>query len=179
MGPGCFRLAELVPEGLEESDFYSSYYRRFNFIDEIGYLLPLDGESTLHVSMGRASSRSPFARSELRLLVDATPVVRAVGARLRTSLRDGATADTAIDENASLRFDEALEAFTASSLTAREREIVGLQLRGHSVKAIAGRLDIAPGTVRNHIKNVHLKLEITSQRELFSMFIDQALSPAT
>ena len=67
--------------------------------------------------------------------------------------------------------------FGASSLTQREREITQLLLRGHSTKSIARELDIAPGTVMVHKRNLFAKLGITSQYELFSRFIDTLSTP--
>ena len=61
-------------------------------------------------------------------------------------------------------------------LTARERRRRSLLLRGHSTKAIARELDIAPGTVMVHKRNLFSKLGITSQYELFSLFIDELSS---
>ena len=57
-------------------------------------------------------------------------------------------------------------------LTEREREIAHLLLRGHSVKSSARVLEISPETVRMHRKNLYTKLEISSQAELFALFID-------
>lgn len=176
MGPGCFRLQDLAPDGLLKSDFYNSYYRRFAFVDEIGYLLPSSDVSTLHISLGRAENREAFSQREMRLLVDVMPVVEATCARLCADRHDAA-GETRGDP-VSLRFDEALDQFAVPSLTPREREVVRLQLKGHSIKAIAEMLNISPGTVRNHTKSIHLKLEISSQREMFSMFIDTAFTPA-
>ena len=62
--------------------------------------------------------------------------------------------------------------FGKSILTQREREITQLLLRGHSTKSIARELEIAPGTVMVHKRNLFAKLGITSQYELFSSFID-------
>ena len=58
-------------------------------------------------------------------------------------------------------------------LTKREREITRLLLRGHSTKSVARELDIAPGTVMVHKRNLFAKLGITSQYELFSLFIEK------
>jgi DNA-binding CsgD family transcriptional regulator len=46
------------------------------------------------------------------------------------------------------------------ALTPREREIVALLRAGHSNAQIAGRLSIAPGTVRRHLENVYGKLDV-------------------
>jgi len=175
IGPGCFRLKELAPDSLLKSDFYRSYYRRFAFIDEAGYLLPQGQQSSLHISLGRSSSRQAFTPHEMRLLQDAIPVVEAVGGRLTESATDKLidTSDTPV----SVRFERALDSFTVDSLTAREREVMRLSLKGNSVKVIAKMLNISPGTVRNHTKAIHLKLDISSQREMFSLFIDTAFAP--
>jgi DNA-binding CsgD family transcriptional regulator len=45
-------------------------------------------------------------------------------------------------------------------LTPREREIVALLRAGLSNAEIAGRLSIAPGTVRRHLENVYGKLDV-------------------
>ena len=47
-----------------------------------------------------------------------------------------------------------------------------LIIRGYSFKAIAELLDVAFGTVKVHCKNLYKKLDINSQSELFSLFID-------
>ena len=57
-------------------------------------------------------------------------------------------------------------------MTKRERQISQLLLRGHSSKSVARQLGIAPGTVMVHKRNLFAKLGITSQYELFSLFID-------
>lgn len=57
-------------------------------------------------------------------------------------------------------------------LTARERELVSLVLAGHPTSAIAERLSITPGTVKNHRRNIYQKLEITTEREMFLQYID-------
>ena len=46
------------------------------------------------------------------------------------------------------------------ALTPREREIVALLRAGLSNAEIAGRLSIAPGTVRRHLENVYGKLDV-------------------
>lgn len=41
-------------------------------------------------------------------------------------------------------------------------------LRGHSVESTADGLDLAPGTVEIHRRNIDAKLELSSQSRLFS-----------
>ena len=56
-------------------------------------------------------------------------------------------------------------------LTAREIEVIGMILKGYSAAAIADGLSITHGTVKVHRKNAYRKLRISSQAELFSLFI--------
>lgn len=64
------------------------------------------------------------------------------------------------------RIEEALKA-----VIDLEIEITSLILRGHSSAAIADALNIAEGAVKIHRKNIHQKLRISSQAELFSLFL--------
>lgn len=57
-------------------------------------------------------------------------------------------------------------------LTPREKEIVGLILEGHPSVTIAKRLGIGRGTVKNHRQRLYDKLDITSERELFLLYLD-------
>jgi DNA-binding CsgD family transcriptional regulator len=57
-------------------------------------------------------------------------------------------------------------------LTPREQEIVGLVLEGHPSATIAKRLGIGRGTVKNHRRRLYDKLDITSERELFLLYLE-------
>ena len=67
--------------------------------------------------------------------------------------------------------DDTLRQRGFAVLSAREREVVALILKGHSSKSIAGQLSIAVGTVKNHRKNIYRKLANTSQAALFARFL--------
>ena len=58
------------------------------------------------------------------------------------------------------------ERLASLDLTTRETEIVAMLLRGHRVSTIAERLYLSPHTIRNHLKAVIHKLQVTSQVEL-------------
>lgn len=51
-------------------------------------------------------------------------------------------------------------------LSPREREILGQLVAGSRVPAIAKQLFISPHTVRNHLKSIFRKLEVSDQAEL-------------
>ncbi len=61
--------------------------------------------------------------------------------------------------------------FGGEVLTTREREISQLILMGHSSNSISLNLGISLPTVKTHRRNIYGKLEISSQAELFSLFL--------
>lgn len=56
--------------------------------------------------------------------------------------------------------------------TVREQAVARLILRGHSTVSIAETLGISQATVKIHRRNLYAKLNISSQSELCSLFID-------
>jgi DNA-binding CsgD family transcriptional regulator len=66
----------------------------------------------------------------------------------------------------------ALIARFGQGLTPREQEIVDLILEGHPSATIAKRLGIGRGTVKNHRRRLYDKLDITTERELFLLYLD-------
>lgn len=65
-----------------------------------------------------------------------------------------------------------LGGFLIGRLTPRERDIVGLVLQGHPIAAIAARLQLSENTIKSHRKRLFAKLDITTERELFVMFVE-------
>jgi DNA-binding CsgD family transcriptional regulator len=61
--------------------------------------------------------------------------------------------------------------FGAYTLTARERGVAQLILIGHSSQSISLNLRISLPTVKTHRRNIYCKLQISSQAELFSLFL--------
>ena len=51
-------------------------------------------------------------------------------------------------------------------LSQREREVLAHLVAGSRVPTIADKLFISPNTVRNHLKAIYRKLDVSSQTEL-------------
>ena len=57
-------------------------------------------------------------------------------------------------------------------LTAREAEIVAHVTRGASNADVAGRLHVAPGTVKRHLENVYRKLGLHGRGQLTAFVVE-------
>lgn len=62
---------------------------------------------------------------------------------------------------------------TTVKLTEREKEIVGLLLRGRTYKMIANELYLSENTVKTHIKNIYAKFNIQSKSELVNLLMEK------
>ena len=67
--------------------------------------------------------------------------------------------------------EKAFKTFGNDVLTEREIEIITLILQGHSSKSLANILGISPGTVKVHRNNIYTRLNISTQSQLFSKFL--------
>ena len=61
-------------------------------------------------------------------------------------------------------------------MTRREQQVIELVLLGHSTRLVAEKLGISADTVKLHRKHAYAKLDISSQAELFYLFVDALAS---
>ena len=182
LADGVYRIRDLAPDAFFESEYYKSYRVLPNRSEEIGYITEdwpagleeIDIAITLapHVisefSVYRSLCNRGFADAELARLSQVVPVL---GALLRRHwARFGAAKLEASPPDH--RIDRIFASFGAEVLTEREQEVIRLILRGHSSQSIAFNLGISLGTVKTHRKNAYAKLDISSQSELLSLFLE-------
>lgn len=172
LSSGCYTLKQFAPPDFKTSEYYLSYYAPGGEASEVAFNLPMDDNTAAHVSISRTGRNARFSASDMRFLNQVTPVVEAVMDRTwqRTMLEEQDNVQFGMDFH--MRMTQAFRKFGTSYLTDRESEITHLLLRGHSAKSIARLLGISPGTVRNHMKSIYIKLEISSQSELFGLFFE-------
>ncbi len=169
---GIYRMRDLAPDRFYQGEYFRSYYIQTGLAEEIGFFVTLPEAVTVVLSLMRAEK--PFSARDLRGLGELVPVVEAclrlhwadLGKRLATASGGprGKDAETGIERS--------FQAFGAGLLTQRERQIVEHTLKGHSAEATGNILGISSGTVRIHRRNIYAKLQISSQGELFSRFIE-------
>ncbi|WP_144276968.1 helix-turn-helix transcriptional regulator [Metapseudomonas resinovorans] len=168
---GLLRLADIAPDRFQESEYYRSFYVSHGLADEVDILIDLAGTGGLALSMGRLAAHGAFDEVELATLRAIEPLVGAAARRhWGTSPVDGEGTGQALHR----QLERAFERFGDGCLTEREAEVARLILRGHSSKSVAHELAISTDTVGVHRKNIHAKLGISSQGELFSLFLASA-----
>lgn len=164
---GCFTISELAPSGFKLGEYYRSYYRFLQCSDEIGFIVKAES-GFCNISLGRQQGQKRFSKTELGLLQAAWPL-------LEQLCRDHLQAlDKPSQEGQGLypQLAHALDQFATSVLTQREAEVVQLLLKGYATQSAADKLGISPQTIKLHRKNSYAKLDVSSQAELFYLFID-------
>ena len=167
--PDVCRFRVKQPDRFRSSEYYRQYCDRTHLLDEMDYFVGVSPGTTVTLVVGRRTRR--FSRSEIDRLTTITPLV-AESLQTLWRMSETNTPASVTDEGVHRRLTECFDQFGRGVLTGREREISQLLLRGHSSKSIARELGIAPGTVMVHKRNLFSKLGITSQYQLFSLFIE-------
>ena len=170
--PTACRFRDAIPDRFRSSEYYRQYYERTHLRDEMDFLIRT-GDATLVLVVGRFHKR--YSKADVARLDSIAAVIFATMQNIWKNW-NGKSREQGRDRNLHRRLTRCLATFGDSQLTRRERQITQLLLRGHSAKSVARELRIAPGTVMVHKRNLFAKLGITSQYELFSLFIRELSS---
>ena len=169
---GLYRLKELAPDAFFEGEYYNNpevhpciSMEKGSLAEEIVLLIPLNPGTIAAYSLMRSNGREPFSTQAFERIKAREPVLRAV---IQRHFRDVSSLKSEPDEGA---LEPTFDSFRSDILSARERVIASLVLQGHSSTSIGLNLGIAEGTVKIHRKNLYAKLNISSQAELFALFL--------
>ena len=168
--PGVLPLAAFGSRELKQGRYIREFLRQSVIRDEVGVLLADGTGTTLGIFLERAT-RS-FSKREIGRMELAFPRLAALHALQRRIAQPVARQSGPVDMGKPARQSSAIPAPLWPDLTERERELVGMILAGYPPQAIAARLGISAGTVRNHRQNIFRKLDITSEREVFLQYLD-------
>jgi DNA-binding CsgD family transcriptional regulator len=178
MDPGLYRMRDIAPD-----EFYQQVGTHPGYVspcisdepgylsEEIGFFSRTEHGAYIVLSLMRPHDAPAFSSAEFAWLVRIEPVIRSAIAHYWSDLGTGEhdTSNTACLSN---YVDGVFESFGDPVLTSREREVARMVLRGHSSESIAKHLKISSATVKIHRRHIYSKLNISSQSELFSLFID-------
>lgn len=168
---GVFRLRDLSPSGFRESEYYRSWYRNCGYQDECGYLIPIGEDGFVNIALGKRQSRARFSKKQLEIYQSILPTVEVLCQQHWVE-----SGKPSVGVNLRAQLNSALDAFGSSLLTDRETQVINLVLHGHSTKTLAEKLSISMETVKLHRKHAYAKLEVSSQAELFYLFLDSVMS---
>jgi DNA-binding CsgD family transcriptional regulator len=170
MKSGLYRTADFAPDAFFEGEYFNSpevhpciSSQAGSLAEEIVIFAPLATGATAAYSMMRAHGGSMFDPKTFADLQVAAPIVVALISQHYATL--GAPNPQGIDKK------DGFETFAVDVLSDRERAIAAMILQGHSSASIGLNLGITEGTVKIHRKNIHVKLGISSQAELFALFL--------
>jgi len=167
--PEVCRLGDIAPDGFLESEYHRAHYVTGKIGDEVGFLWPLEPGVTLAVSLERSQNGAPFSSDDVRNLETVQPLLYALARKHWTAVHSRSAGVAPVELGRLVQ--EAAAEFGSDALTPRECEVVKLVLRGYSTKSVSQALGISPGTVKVHRENIYAKLGVSSQAELFTLFI--------
>lgn len=167
--PGLYRMSEIAPPAFKESEYCKTYYSSSPIEDEIGFITYLTDDCFANLAFNRMSASEPFSDQEIALIRATLPLVESLLLKywLAVSAASGQPGSELYTQ-----LEHALSVFGTSVLTPREAEVMRMYLYGHDTRSISERLKISAHTVSAHRKNAYARLDINSQAELFSLFIN-------
>jgi DNA-binding CsgD family transcriptional regulator len=165
-----YRLRELTDGQLEDSQYYSQYYGATGTVDEVVFLAKLVDGSIINICLMRKERNGAFSRQEFELLRCLAPTVSEL-LRSHSQMADFSSRYL-LEPDIDGVIDHAFQAFGSSLLSPREKSVLELMLRGYGTGAAAEKLEIAVETLRRHRKAIYRKLDVSSQTDLFSLFIN-------
>lgn len=170
-GPnGLHRLTDIAPDDFFQSEYYRVFYSQIGLSDSIELLWRIDEGSALNIFIERSIRNPKFQDADMVAINLLLPVIFASAARHHELTAAASRRDT--DNQTHRKVQSTIENFASSLLTQRERQVLFYMISGYSSALTAQRLNTSEGTIKIHRKNIYRKLDIGSQAELFSLFIN-------
>lgn len=186
LSDGVYSLKDVLEQaGGSEPEYAAGFYQATGWQQELGLVISLHAGQWLTLFLGRLTS-TPFTLVEQAALTQLLPMLSALcrqhwpkgAANLAQAPADAVIVDTVEPAVNSMRdcVEQALASFGQSRLTIREQQVASLLLQGLDNAAIASRLCIGEGTIKNHRKHLYRKLAIDSQAALFARFMNHLIT---
>jgi DNA-binding CsgD family transcriptional regulator len=170
---GLWRMSDIAPDEFFASDFAGSHEvhpcisdESGTLVEEIGYIVTLADGWRATYSLMRNCTSKPFSEDEFETLSELAPFL---GALVQ---RHSELASVTSTQPRAAEVDSVLQKAFSDQLTPAQFRVVNLILRGHSNQSVAKELHITEGTAKLHRHNAYQRLGVTSQSDLFRVFID-------
>ena len=167
---GLYRLEEIAPEGFIGSEFHQRFIANHGHADELDLLVPTAQGWAFLLMLVRGPERPRFTTGEVQALQALLPFAQEL-LRKHSLVSALALEPERVNDLVQRKIDLTTQCFGSSVLTSREHVVLRYLLLGYSSLLIGERLGIAEGTVKIHRRNIHQKLDITSQAELLALFV--------
>ena len=171
---GIYPWHTLMPEGFKDSQMYETYYRPSR-IEDLLYLFVDCGElGYVQMSMGRYAPNPVFQEADIEEVNAVSDTIIGLFkkhmemSQLKHTQQAQPLSSLVLD-----RVNALLDNFEPELLTKREQQIAKLVIMGHSSQSAADILCISPGTERVHRAKLYAKMNLRSNSELFSYFLEK------
>jgi len=176
LSKGVYLMRDIAPDNYFRSDLFrnnpevkQSPREELGYItpgwpegmEEVVLVIPIDANTLGEIGLSRKKAKGGFSESDLEALKTVFPLVDALFRQIAARQLRATTQSVAI---------EASTVF-ADRLTPREREVAMMILRGHSTESTGLNLGLSLATVKTHRSHIYRKLQISSQGELFALFL--------
>ena len=168
-GDAVVTLNECAPDDFKASEYYRSYYAGTGLFDETSIFIDFRDGACLAISLGSRNEGFLISEDGKAALGFLLPCISSLCRRHWPQLDPKTISDRG---RMGMHLEKAFDRFGMSVLSEREAEISQLILKGHSSKSIARVLGNSPETIRVHRKRIYAKLNIASQGELYSIFLN-------
>lgn len=167
---GAYWLRDIAPDDFYDSEFYRVFYSQIGLSDSIDLLWRINEDTALNIFIERSISSFKFQAMDMVAVESLLPMIFA--AAVKHHELTAAASRRESDNLTHRKVQSTIENFGSSLLTQRERQVLFYMISGYSSALTAQRLNTTEGTIKIHRKNIHRKLDIGSQAELFSLFIN-------
>lgn len=168
-GSGVYWLSDVAPDDFFDSEYHRVFYSQIGLSDSVDVMWRIDDDSAVLFFLERGVRNPAFQSADMAALNLLLPFVISACARHHDLVQSVSPASA--DALTHRKVQSTIDHFGRSLLTQREREVLFYMLSGYSAALTAQRLSTSEGTIKIHRKNIHRKLDIGSQAELFSLFI--------
>jgi len=165
-------LGECAPDNFRASTYFRRFYADTGLFDETTVFVSFGTDACIVISLGSREADFRLSADGLTSLKSLLPIISALCRRHWPRLHPSSITDQG---RLGSHLEKSFDRFGTSVLSNREGEIARLVLKGHSSKSVARLLGNSPETVKVHRKRIYAKLDIASQGELFSVFLDALL----
>lgn len=160
------RMIDVIEDN-KDDDYIKNYMPITGVEDDVVLFCKISENDAVGLCLER---RQQFSQAELKQLKEVFPLLTGL-VRSHNRITCLTPVECSSSNMPPVNFSEAFSGFLPDVLTPRERQIIRLVLIGFDNAAISRRLGVSIGTIKNHRKRIHTKIDVTSEREMFSMFL--------